>query len=218
MNTFCAKTRALLLPSTTTCALLTLTVLLLFNATVSAENAIYNTKGRQVNLGNGNITELVTRGFLVLHPDAKKGVAVGGFTTNDLKFFAVVPLQNYRFETVSGPGGSTYLIVAKAESPGTQFAGTILESVYSWGRNVTVTIGPNGARSLPKVFTGGANGLLTSPTGATITAQSHSTVVLDIRASAASNIARESIDAVAARLATYFVARGYVQVKPEPAQ
>lgn len=182
-----------------------------------AGHAIYTSIGRQTLIGNGQVTKLTARGFLIFDPDTARATVIVGFTLNRLKLFSVVPLQNYRVEHLNGPNGSTYTVIAKAESPGTQFAGTLLEAVYLRGRDSSVTIDSQGARALPRTFTSSARAISRNEqAGITIGGEVSGTYVLDINASRASNLS-ESHDAAANRLTNYFIARGYTQFTPAPA-
>lgn len=110
-------------------------ILFSLSFSVNAEQAIYKGIGKQTLYGNGQIQNVRTQGFTVFDPDTNRITAIGGFTINGQKLFTVVPAMNYRVEHLTGPNGSTYTILAKAESPGTQFAGTLLEEVYIRGKD-----------------------------------------------------------------------------------
>src|SRR6266853_649254 len=99
----------------------TTAVLLLSLISANAGQAIYKSLGRETVVGKGQISKVPSKGFLVLDLRTTNitGTAIGGFTINNQKLFTVVPLQNYRLVQVTGPNGSTYDILAKAESPGT---------------------------------------------------------------------------------------------------
>ena len=183
----------------------------------NAGHAIYKSVGNQTIYGNNAITRVVSRGFIVFDPDTNKATAVAGFTVNRLKLFSVVPIQNHRVERVLGPRGTTYTIIAKAQSPGTQFAGTLLEAVYMRGLNSSVIIDSQGSRSLPRTFVTSARGIVeNSQTGVKAASEVTGSLTLDINASRASNLS-ESHDAAVTRLTNYFIGRGYTQFTPAPA-
>src|SRR6266702_2562325 len=104
--------------------LLALVTILTTAASSQCAQAIYKSVGHQTFYGNTQTRTITTRGFFVFDPDTLRGTAVVGFTSDGRKTFTVVPLQNYRFEHVTGANNAAYTIIAKAESPGTQFAGT----------------------------------------------------------------------------------------------
>ena len=117
-----------------------------------------------------------------------------------------------------GPRGATYTVFSKAESPGTQFAGTLLESAYGKGLNSAVVIDFAGVRALPRTLsTISRSLLLDTTTGGVLAGESSGTAVLDINASRASSLA-ETFDGAVARLALSFVARGYTLYTAPPAQ
>src|SRR5207237_8641415 len=87
-----------------------------------AGQAIYKTTGHATIFGNGQIQSIVTRGFVVLDPDTRRITEIGTFTINGQRVLKVIQDENYRFEQVAGPNGTTNSVIAKAESTSTQFA------------------------------------------------------------------------------------------------
>ena len=194
-----------------------LSVFVAVTLNVSAGQAIYKSVGNQTFYGNGTITRLTAKGFLVFDPDAQRATAIVGFTLNNLNLFSVVPLENYRVEHVAGPSGTTYTIIAKAESPGTQFAGTLLESVYLRGKDTSVAIDAGGPRNLPRVFASSARSIArNAQTGVTVSGEVTGTYTLDVKGSLASNLS-ESFENAVTRFTAYFIGRGYAQYFPVPA-
>lgn len=181
-------------------------------------HAIYKSVAYQTLIGNNQITTLVSRGYFVYDPETQRGTAVAGFVVNHSKVFSVVPLQNIRVEHVTGMHGTTYTIIAKAESPGTQFAGTLLESAYMRGQDSYVVIDATGPRKLPRTFVSSGRSITqNTETGTTIAGEVSGSFVLDVNGSRSSNLS-ETFDAAVSRLTNLFVARGYVQFTPVPAQ
>lgn len=185
---------------------------------VNAGQAIYKTISNQTQYGNGQIAKLKIQGFLVFDPDTSRITAIAGFTTNGLKLFTVNPAMNYRVGHLTGPNGSTYTILSKAESPGTQYAGTLLETVYARSKDSWITIDySRGAQSLPLKFFSSSHAIIhNDQTGITIGAESTGSATLDVKASRASNLS-ESFDDAVARLEVYFISRGFTKFTPEPA-
>ena len=185
----------------------------------ATDHAIYTVIENQTVRGNGKITPIIRRGYVVFEADTHRGTEIVGFVLNNTKLFAVVPLQNYRVDRVSGPAGTTYTIMAKAESPGTQFAGTLLQAVYLRGLDSIVTLGLAGQRRLPKTLKGWARDITQNEqTGITAASELSGTYSLNIRASADSNATNETFEATVARLASKFLTRGYSQISLTPAQ
>jgi hypothetical protein len=183
-----------------------------------AGHAIYKITAKGTNYGNGAITKFTGQGFLVYDPDTKKITAISGSLIDNLKLVSVVPFQNYRIEQLGGPNGSSYTVFAKAESPGTQFAGIISESAYYRGVNSVVTIDFQGPRSLPRAFTFSGRGIAqNSQTGVTVSGESTGSATLDIKESWSSNLS-ESHDEVVTRLKNTLIARGFVPFTLPPAE
>jgi hypothetical protein len=178
---------------------------------LEAAQAIYKSIGRQTVIGNNQVRSVTVKGFSIFDPDSNRGTAIGAFTVDNRKLFTVVPLQNYRIEHVSGANGATYTVMAKAENPGTQFAGLILESVYLRGRDSEVTIDSHGTRSLPRTFTCSARIIAkNAQNGVTLAGEVTGSYTLDIRASQSSS-SSETFDEAVARLTNSFISQGYTQ-------
>lgn len=190
---------------------------ILWTAVPGPEHAIYKSVGQQTIYGNSKITRVTVQGYTVFEPDTGRGTSIGAFVLNKQKFFEVVPLQNYQVARVTGPNGTTYTILAKAESPGTQFAGTLLEAVYFSGRDSSVTLGAAGSRLMPrKLVSSGRSIVRNNQTGITAVGESSGRAVLVLKASIASNNANESFDSTVERLKNLFIARGYNQTHTAP--
>lgn len=182
-----------------------------------AGRAIYKTTGNETIYGNGKITRIAAAGFWVFDPATGRITGIGGFTVNGQKLFSVVAAQKWQIDHVDGPAGSTYTILAKAESPGTQFAGTLLESVYARGLDSVVTIDATGPQRLPRTFaTAGRAIVQNTQTGVVASGETTGTATLDINASRATNLS-ETFDDAVTRLTLYFIARGYTQFTAAPA-
>ena len=184
---------------------------------------IYKSVGNQTIFGNGKVAHITAKGFLVLSSGVTfgypvKATAIAGFTLNGLKLFSVVPLENYRWDTYSGANGATYSTMAKAESPGTQFDGVLLEAVYLRGKNTTLNLGPTASAFMPRTFFSSARSIgLNSQTGIKTVGEVTGSYVFDQKATAASN-QLETYDEAVTRLSNGFAGRGYTQFFPPPAQ
>ena len=194
-------------------------------ATVSQANGeqlIYRSIGHQTTTGDGKITHLTVKGFLVLDANVVNGnpvkaTAVAGVTFHGVKFYTVVPLQKYQVATVSGPNGTNFTILAKAESPGTQFSGTLLEAVYLRGKNRNLTISPQSSVYLPRTFTSSARGISLNPqTNNKAVGEISVSYVLDSNETFVSN-QLETFEQAVTRLSNGFAGRGYTQFFPTPA-
>lgn len=159
---------------------------------------------------------VIIRGYTVFEPDTQRGTTIGWFVLNGLKYFTIVPLQNYRLDHVSGANGANFTVLSKAESPGTQFAGVLLEASYLRGRESLVTIGPAGTRPLPKTLASWSRGITQSQ--AKSASEASGTYTLNLNASRLSNYANESFEATVTRFSNSFIARGYTLSTPTPAE
>lgn len=198
----------------------TIALLLCLAVSASAEHIIYRSIGRQTIYGNGKIVRVTVQGYLVVDANTIfggpiKATAVGGFSLNGVKAYSVVPLQSYRLDTVIGPKGTTYTIVAKAESPGTQFAGVLLESVYLRGRNQALQIAPQATAQFPRVFSSSARAIaqLATKTAGEVSGS----YTYDHKNTFVSN-QLETFDQAVTRFSNGFAGKGYIQVFPAPAQ
>jgi len=189
-----------------------------FTSSAHAGHAIYKIAAKGTVYGNGAVTKFTGQGFMVFDPDTNRITAVSGLLLNNQKLVSVLPFQNYRVEQLIGPNGSSYTVLAKAESPGTQFAGTVLDSAYYRGMNSMVTIDFLGARSLPRTFTFSGRAISqNTQTGVTVGSESTGSATLDIKESWSSNLS-ESHDEVVTRLKNALIARGFVPFTLPPAE
>ncbi len=188
---------------------------------VHAEHLIYRSVGRQTIYGNGKVTKLLAQGYLVLDANTTfggppKATAIGGFTLNGTKLYSVVPLQKYRLDVVAGPRSTFYTTIAKAESPGTQFEGVLLEAVYLRGRNENLVIGQQFSMSFPRVFSSSARSIgQNAQSGVKTAGEVSGSYVLDMKATSTSN-QLETFDQAVTRLSNGFAGRGFTQFFPVP--
>jgi hypothetical protein len=193
-----------------------LTVLLSLSAAYSRQ-AIYKDVSTSTLIGNGNTLRVSSKGFFVLDLDGTNltVTTITAFTLNGQKYFTVKPFQNYRAAQVFGPNGAAYYVIAKAESPGTSSASTLLESVYYQGKVSVATLDSSGPSYLPKTATSVAQNITyNAANGVTLAGTGSGTLTLDIKGSLASNNAGESFDSAVNRLAATFAQAGYTQVSP----
>jgi hypothetical protein len=199
-------------------ALLSTIILGITSASLPGAQAIYSSSGKATYFGAGKTQTINSKGFFIFDPDSHRAVAIGGSTINGQKVFTAVEVENHRVETVQAAKGASYMIIAKAESPGTQFAGILLESVYMRGLNAQVAIDSQGVRTLPRTFTGVGRSIGENQNASiTVVGESTSNYTLDLKASRTSNQS-ETFDDAVARLTNYFVSRGYTEVTADPAE
>jgi hypothetical protein len=182
------------------------------------EHAIYRFTHYETMLGGGTTTPIKSSGFAVFEPDTTRGVQIAGFRLNNRAYFIIKPLYNYISTQVSGPNGATYTVIAKGESPGTQFDGSLLESSYLRGRNTLLSLGWQ-TRNMPRTLAFQGRGLSENPaTHAAFATEARGTYILDLSATQLSNLAGESFAATVARYSNSFAASGYLELKLAPKQ
>ena len=196
--------------------------LLLFLAlgiTCNAQQVIYKSTGHQIIYGNGRITRVTALGFLVLDPNTFKGTGIGAFTLNGQKLYTVVPMAKYRADFVTGTNGAVYTVLSKAESPGTQFAGILMEAAYFRGRNTFFQTGPLSSAFLPKTFSTYSRAIAhNDQNNVTTSGEASGSSLVDLRATFQSNQNGETFDHAVQRYADYFAARGYTFYSAPPAK
>ena len=126
------------------CITLILALLLVFAQKHYAQIAIYDYKGSATALGGGASQPTSAVGNLAIDLNSMEAVYIGlltfGTGRNRQIFFQESPLENFIATQILGPRSSSYTVLAKAEAPGTQYAGVVLESSQAIGINSTNVI------------------------------------------------------------------------------
>ena len=165
--------------------------------------------------GAGVSARTATTGVLIWDVETNQATSLSAFTVGKLKYFHLTPLVGALFQKVIGDGGATFTVIAKAQAPSEQFAGTLLESLFLRGKDSAVTIGTAGTRKLPKTMSGTSHGILETE-GGIVAGESSATQRLDIAASLASNASGDTFEDTVTRYALWFIERGYTQVTSSP--
>lgn len=109
-----------------------------------AQIAIYDYRGSSTALGSNSTLASTAAGSLAIDLDTYQATYIGllGFGTGRSRqvYFQETPLENFVITQIYGPRNQTYTVLAKAESPGTQYAGVTLQSVSAIGLNSNITI------------------------------------------------------------------------------
>jgi hypothetical protein len=110
----------------------------------SALIALYGYKGSATTIGGNGRLGSVASGVLAIDLDTYEATYIGliriGTGRNRVFYFQETPLQNFVTTQIYGPSGATYTVLAKAEAPGTQFAGVVSQQARAVGRNSTLLI------------------------------------------------------------------------------
>lgn len=183
-------------------------------AGASAEHLIYKSVGRQTVHGGGKSVPVTSRGFQILDALTLKGTAIGSFVLNGQKFYTVVPMDKYRVDLVAGARGAIYTVISKAESPGTQFQGVLLEAASMRGKNQFLKISPMATAFAPKILISVSRSI-NSGNGNTFASEGSGSSILDIRATFGSNQI-ETFDQAVTRHELYFASRGYSKITLSP--
>lgn len=121
------------------CITLVLALLFVLVQNDYAQIAIYDYKGSTTVLGGGADQSTSAVGNLAIDLNSMEAVYIGlltfGTGRNRQMFFQESPLENFITTQILGPRGSTYTVLAKAEAPGTQYAGVVLQSSQAIGIN-----------------------------------------------------------------------------------
>jgi hypothetical protein len=113
-------------------------------ANLHAQIAIYVYKGSAATIGGGGKLNATAAGSLAIDLNTYQATYIGltayGTGKNRVVYFQETPLQNFITTQIYGPKGTSYTVLAKAEAPGTQFAGVVLEQAQAVGLNAILTI------------------------------------------------------------------------------
>jgi hypothetical protein len=114
--------------------------------------AIYDYRGSSTSIGGTQSLTATGAGALVIDLETYAATYIGlinfGTRRAPILYFQEIPLQNYVITQIAGPRGATYTVLAKAEAPGTQYAGVVLQQDRAMGVNSLVTI-----KTLPSTLT-----------------------------------------------------------------
>jgi hypothetical protein len=113
-------------------------------STLYARIAVYDYRGTATGLGGYSSLVTTGAGALVIDLDTYEATYIGllsfGSKTSRQVFFQETPLANFLITQIYGPRSQTHTVLAKAEAPGTQYAGVALQQSSAVGLNSVVTI------------------------------------------------------------------------------
>lgn len=109
-----------------------------------AQIAVYDYRGSSTVLGSNSTSAFTAAGSLAIDLNTYQATYIGllgsGIGRSRQVYFQETPLENFVITQIYGPRQQTYTVLAKAESPGTQHAGVILQSASAIGLNSNLTI------------------------------------------------------------------------------
>ena len=148
------------------------------------------------------------------------GLLTFGSGRNKQIYFQETPLQNYANFQVKGPRNQTFTVIAKAEAPGTQYAGVSLEQNSAIGLNSTVTIRTSPSKLdwiLPKSLK--SQGLVVTQNAAeSFFSQGTGTYTLNAKLTLQYNNAGLGIDDYVSSMRDYYTKKGVSEAVLPPAE
>ena len=201
-------------------------ILLALATTVSsgqAQIAIYDYRGSARSLGGGGSLLVTAAGGLAIDLNTYQATYIGllafGTGRNRVRYFQETPLENFITTQISGPRGTSYTVLAKAEAPGAQFAGIALQQAQAVGRNSIVTIRtlPSALRwILPRTFQS-TSLVIAEEGGADYLSRENGTYTLNAKATTAYNNAGLGVGDFVTFIRNFYSARGVQELISSPA-
>jgi hypothetical protein len=204
--------------------ILVISLVLVFSQRNHAQIAIYDYKGTTTVLGGGANQPSSAVGNLAFDLNTMEAVYIGlltfGTGRNRQMFFQETPLANFISTQVLGPRSSSYTVLAKAEAPGTQFAGVVLQSSQAIGINSNNVIRTSPSRLnwiLPKSLK--SSGLvITEDSSFDYLGQESGTYTFNSKLTVAYNNIGSSVSAYVSFVRNFYSSRGIQEIVLPPAQ
>lgn len=192
-------------------------------ASLQAQVAIYEYRGSATTLGGGGSLAAKAAGSLAIDLNTFQATYIGltafGTGKNRVVYFQETPLQNFTITQISGPKGTSYTVLAKAEAPGTQFAGVVLEQAQAVGKNALLTIQTLPSRLnwiLPRSFKS-VGLVLAEEGGADYLARESGTYTLNSKVTTSYNNAGLSVGDYVSFIRNFYIQKGIQElVLPPP--
>jgi hypothetical protein len=203
---------------------LIISLVLVFSQRNHAQIAIYDYKGTTTVLGGGANQPSSAVGNLAIDLTTMEAVYIGlltfGTGRNTQIFFQETPLANFISTQVVGPRSSSYTVLAKAESPGTQYADVVLQSSQAIGINSNNVIRTSPSRLnwvLPKSLK--SNGLvITEDASFDYLGQESGTYTFNSKLTVAYNNTGSSVSDYVSFVRNFYASRGIQEIVLPPAQ
>ena len=201
----------------------TLVAAIICTPSANALIALYGYSGGATTIGGYGRLASKASGVLAIDLDTYEAAYIGlipiGTGSNRVIYFQETPLQNFVTTQISGPNGATYTVLAKAEAPGTQFAGVVMEQARAIGRNSSVlirTLDGGAFWILPKILT--SSGLvLTADSTFDYLATETGRYTLNARLTRLANDAGFSVAQAIAPMREYYEGAGFQELILPPA-
>ena len=197
-----------------------LSALILFLSTCIAAHAslaIYSYKGSSTTIGGNQTNAIAQTGTLVIDLETMSARYVGEFTAgtgkNKKSYFVNRPISNTINTQILGPKGSSYTVMATAETPGTQYTGSVLHFEVAKGVNSLLTIKTGGApqtKWLPKVMSAPAC-IITQNSSVDYVTEASGTYTFNNAKTIEYNNSTKSLAEVASALESAYKAKNYTE-------
>jgi hypothetical protein len=201
-----------------------LAILLAFTQSIFADIAVYTFKGSSTTTGGGVRATATVNGSLAIDLNTFAATSITVVTVSvgggRMTYFTQTPRVNYLRKEISGPRGQTLTVFAKAESPGTQYAGIDLMHDTVIGTNSSATIRTFPARVnwiLPKALNSTAANLMNSDTIDFLT-QGSGIYSLDSATTIKCNNLDQGVEAYIETVRSSYQKRGIQEFTLDPAQ
>jgi formylglycine-generating enzyme required for sulfatase activity len=194
--------------------------LLIFSTSIAAHAslAIYSYKGSSTTIGGEKATAVAQTGSLVIDLDTMSATYVGQFTKgkgkNKETYYVKRLLSNTINTQISGPKGKSYTVMATAETPGTQYTGSVLHFEGAKGLNSLLTIKTGGApqtKWLPKVMSTPAYIVTQDLSAVDYATEVSGTYTFNSARTIENNNSGKSLDQAVSELENSFKAQNYIE-------
>ena len=194
--------------------------LLIFSTSIAAHAslAIYSYKGSSTTIGGEKATAVAQTGTLVIDLDTMSATYVGQFTKgkgkNKETYYVNRLLSNTINTQILGPKGSSYTVMATAETPGTQYTGSVLHFEVAKGLNSLLTIKTGGApqtKWLPKVMSTPAYIVTQDLSAVDYATEVSGTYTFNSARTIENNNSGKSLDQAVSELENSFKAQNYIE-------
>ena len=203
--------------------LLIVFTLITFITKLQSQIVIYDFKGSATAIGGRSSLSTTAIGNLAWDLNTNQATYIGLITfssgKNKFVYFQETPLENFVITQIYAPKNITYTVHAKAEAPGTQFAGVFLEQAQATGINSSNTIqtSPKLNWILPKSLSS-SGFVITEAGNYDYLGQSTGTYTLNSKLTISSNNSGISVNTYISSLRNYYTQKGYQEYVLTPAQ
>ena len=203
--------------------LLIVFTLITFITKLQSQIVIYDFKGSATAIGGRSSLSTTAIGNLAWDLNTNQATYIGLITfssgKNKFVYFQETPLENFVITQIYAPKNITYTVLAKAEAPGTQFAGVLLEQAQATGINSSNTIqtSPKLNWILPKSLSS-SGFVITEAGNYDYLGQSTGTYTLNSKLTISSNNSGISVNTYISSLRNYYTQKGYQEYVLTPAQ